>query len=145
MKFEQVSRMTTNIRLPERSTQHAAGYDFFNPEEVTIQPNEIKYVKTGVKAEMSDDIVLLLFNRSSNPKKKHLEVANGVGVIDADYYNNSDNEGEMAFAFRNTSTEPVTLLPGEKLGQGVFIQWFKTVDDKNTNQSREGGFGSTGV
>lgn len=153
MKFEFVSRLgdttvadgaTSKYKLPERATKNAAGYDFYNPEEVTINPGEIKYVKTGIKAEMPDDMVLLLFNRSSNPKKKGLEVANGVGVIDADYYNNPDNEGEMAFAFRNTTSEPVTLQPGEKLGQGVFVRWFRVENEDEVETTREGGFGSTG-
>lgn len=154
IRFEWVSRLrdqatadsneVSNLKLPERSTKNAAGYDFYNPEKVTIKPGEIVYVKTGVKAEMPEYLVLLLFNRSSNPKKKGLEMPNGVGVVDADYYNNSDNEGEMAFAFRNTTDKDVVLEQGEKLGQGVFVRWFKTNDDNETDNVREGGFGSTG-
>lgn len=117
-KFEKVKRVENiDFDLPKRATKHSAGYDFYNPERVTIEPNEIKYVKTGVKARMEEDEVLLLYNRSSNPKKKGLIMANSVGVIDADYYNNPDNEGEIAFAFRNITDKPVTLEVGEKLGQ----------------------------
>lgn len=153
IKFEFVERVKqlpnfgaegSCTRLPERSTKKAAGYDFYNLEEVTIEPNEIKYVKTGVKATFPEDIALLLLNRSSNPKKKGLELANGVGLVDADYYNNSDNEGEIAFAFKNIKSEPVTLQPGEKLGQGMFVSYFTTIDD-NVEKERQGGFGSTGA
>ena len=153
IKFEFVERAKklpnfgaegSSFRLPERSTKNAAGYDFYNFEEVTIEPGEIKYVKTGVKAKFPDNIALLLLNRSSNPKKKGLELANGVGLVDADYYNNSDNEGEIAFAFKNTKTEPVTLQPGEKLGQGMFVSFFLSQDDSVENE-RTGGFGSTGI
>ena len=153
IKFEFVERVKqlpnfgaegSCTRLPERSTKKAAGYDFYNLEEVTIEPNEIKYVKTGVKATFPEDIALLLLNRSSNPKKKCLELANGVGLVDADYYNNPDNEGEIAFAFKNTKSEPVTLQPGEKLGQGMFVSYFTTIDD-NVEKERQGGFGSTGA
>ena len=119
------------------------GYDFFNPEKVTIEPNEIKYVKTGVKAKMQDDEVLLLYNRSSNPKKKGLVIPNSVGVIDSDYYNNPDNEGEMAFAFQNITDKPVTIEVGEKLGQGVFTKYLLAEAD-NTETERQGGFGSSG-
>lgn len=133
------------LRLPERATKNAAGYDFFNLEEVSIEPGEIKYVKTGVKAEMPDYLVLLLFNRSSNPKKKGLILANGVGVVDADYYNNPDNEGEIAFAFQNITNLPVTLVKGEKLGQGIFVKWYKVENEAEVETTREGGFGSTGV
>lgn len=142
-KFEKVKRVEgIDFELPKRATKHSAGYDFANPERVTIEPNEIKYVKTGVKAQMQEDEVLLLYNRSSNPKKKGLTMANSVGVIDADYYNNPDNEGEIAFAFRNITDKSVTLEVGEKLGQGVFTK-FLLVDDDNAEGKRTGGFGST--
>lgn len=148
-RFEFVTRIMSKgllkderIKLPERATKYSAGYDFYNPERVTIEPNEIKYVKTGVKAQMQEDEVLLLYNRSSNPKKKGLTMANSVGVIDADYYNNPDNEGEMAFAFRNITDKPVTIEVGEKLGQGIFTKYLLTDDDKAEGE-RTGGFGST--
>lgn len=88
-KFEYVNRilsdgvetLTPKFNLPKRATQNSAGYDFFNPEEVTISPNEIKYVKTGIKAYMRDDEVLILANRSSNPKKK------GLILINRDWHN----------------------------------------------------------
>lgn len=148
IKFEYVSRVleqNNNFSLPVKGSKKAAGYDFFNPEEVTIQPKEIKYVKTGIKAMFPDNIVLLLFNRSSNPKKKNLILINGVGVVDADYYNNEDNEGEIAFAFYNISTIPVTIQKGEKLGQGMFTE-YKDVSNYNSENvnERKGGFGSTG-
>lgn len=149
-KFEYVNRMTSTgyemkepgFNLPKRSTKHSAGYDFYNPEEVEIQPNQIKYVKTGVKAKFLEDEILVLANRSSNPKKKGLVLANGIGIIDADYYNNVDNEGEIAFAFMNITNEPIVLQPGEKLGQGIFVK-YEITDDDNAQAERTGGFGST--
>ena len=154
IKFEFVKRLqpkdevivtNENIRLPEKGSKRAGGYDFINPEEVTIEPNEIKYVKTGIKAKFPDDTALLLLNRSSNPKKKHLILANGVGLVDADYYNNPDNEGEIAFAFMNISSEPVTIKAGEKLGQGMFIKYQDITGYSSDNVSeRVGGFGSSG-
>lgn len=148
IKFEYVSRVleqNNNFSLPVKGSKKAAGYDFFNPEEVTIQPKEIKYVKTGIKAMFPDNIALLLFNRSSNPKKKNLILINGVGVVDADYYNNEDNEGEIAFAFYNISAIPLTIQKGEKLGQGMFIK-YEDISDYNSENvnERKGGFGSTG-
>lgn len=147
IKFEYVSRVleqNNNFSLPVKGSKKAAGYDFFNPEEVTIQPKEIKYVKTGIKALFPDDMVLLLFNRSSNPKKKNLILINGVGVVDADYYNNEDNEGEIAFAFYNISAVPVTLQKGEKLGQGMFTIYKDVTNYTDEKvEERKGGFGST--
>ena len=149
IKFEKVNRVIDlDLKLPERSTTSAAGYDFFNPEEVEIQPNQIKYVKTGIKSQFPENRLLMLCNRSSNPKKKGLVLVNGVGIVDADYYNNPDNEGEIAFAFMNITAEPIVLAPGEKLGQGLFIKFDMTDEDicgVKPDNTRVGGFGSTGV
>lgn len=154
IKFEYVTRIKEDrnfqsegwkMSLPERSTKKSAGYDFINPETVTIQPKEIVYVKTGIKAKFPDDLVLKLYNRSSNPKKKGLVIMNGVGIIDADYYNNPDNEGEMAFAFMNIKDEPVTIEAGEKLGQGIFEKYYTVTNENEIENERTSGFGSTGV
>lgn len=147
-KFEFVNRILSNedgIKrlLPTRSTKNSAGYDFFNPKNIICKSHKITMIPTGIKAQFPEDEMLLLFNRSSNPKKKGLIILNGVGVVDSDYYNNTDNEGEMAFVFYNMLEEDVTLLAGEKLGQGIFVKYAKTDDDMAKGE-RIGGFGSTG-
>lgn len=146
---EQLNVTTTDVKgfsLPIKGTKRAAGYDFINPEHVTIQPKEIKIVKTGIKAYFPDDIALLLLNRSSNAKKKGLVLMNGVGLIDADYVDNEDNEGEIGFMFMNITEEPVTINEGDKLGQGMFVKYFDTSDYNSSNVSdRTGGWGSTGI
>lgn len=146
-KFEYVKRLTdANFTLPKRSTKTSAGYDFFCPEEVSIEPyktgDKPYLIKTGVKAKMEDDEVLLLYNRSSNPGKKNLIIPNGVGVIDSDYYGNTDNDGEIGFTFYNLGSEPVIIKQGEKLGQGIFQKYLLTEDDEAEGE-RTGGFGST--
>lgn len=151
-KFEYVSRMTIigheiiepKFETPKRSTKNSAGYDFINPENVVLEPHKITYVKTGVKAYMPDNEMLVLCNRSSNPKKKGLVLINGIGIIDSDFRDNSDNEGEIAFAFMNITDEPVEIKAGEKLGQGIFMR-YEITDDDNAEGNRIGGFGSTGV
>lgn len=144
-KFEFVENMKEGsfLKLPERSTKSSAGYDFFNPTKVVCKSHEITMIPTGIKAQFPDDEALFLFNRSSNPKKKGLIILNGVGVVDSDYYNNADNEGEMSFVFYNMLNEDVTLEAGEKLGQGIFMKYAKT-DDDTAEGERTGGFGSTG-
>ena len=84
----------------------------------------------------------MLVNRSSNPSKKNLVIPNSMGIIDADYYNNPDNEGEMMFAYYNLGNEPVTIEKGYCMGQGIFQMYFITDDDEATGE-RLGGFGST--
>ena len=143
-KFEKVERVKEiEFELPKRSTAKSGGYDFICPEDTFIPYNEIKYVKTGVKAYFPEDEILMLCNRSSNPKKKGLILANGVGIVDSDYADNPDNEGEIAFAFTSNIEGGTFIEAGEKLGQGLFIKYGIT-DDDETEGERLGGFGSTG-
>lgn len=137
---------SARYKLPKKGTKKAAGYDFFNPETVVINPGQIVNVKTGIKAKFPNDVGLLLLNRSSNPIKKGLVLANGIGLVDADYYNNPDNEGEIAFSFLNMTSEPVTINEGDKLGQGMFIKYLDVTSyDESEVSERVSGFGSTGM
>ena len=150
-RFEFVDRVTKEredevaicMKLPKRSTKNSAGYDFYAMEDIICKPREITMVKTGIKAKMEDNEVLLLFNRSSNPKKKGLIILNGVGVVDADYYGNANNDGEIAGLFYNMREEDVEIKAGEKIMQGIFVKYAITEDDKAEGE-RTGGFGSTG-
>lgn len=134
------------INLPIRKTKYSAGYDIEAAEDAVI-PSFKKgmnptLIKTGIKAYMQDDEVLYLYNRSSNPKKKGLILANSVGVIDKDYYGNPDNDGHIMFAFYNIKDEDIEIKKGEAIGQAVF-QKYLVVDDDNAEGERLGGFGST--
>lgn len=101
-------------------------------------------VHTGIKSCMYEDEVLELYNRSSNPKKLGLVLANSVGVVDADYYNNPDNDGEIMFAYYNFKPWSVTLKVGDKVGQGVFKKVLRpNVGLVVKDETRKGGFGST--
>ena len=150
-KFEYVNRMIStgyefkepDFNLPVRSTQNSGGYDFFAIEDVVIQPNEITYIPTGVKAKMLDDEILIIANRSSNPKKKGIILSSGINIIDADYYGNPDNDGEISLILQNITSEPVKICKGDKTVQGVFIKFLKT-DDDNSQTKRVSGIGSTG-
>ena len=141
------------ISIPKRSTKHSAGYDIEAAEDVTIpsiwklsikHDGQLKpaFVKTGIKAYMQEDEALFLYNRSGNPIKRGLVMANSVGVVDSDYYNNADNEGHIMFAFYNFYPVDITIKKGERIGQGVFKKYLKA-DGDNAGQVREGGFGST--
>ena len=134
------------INLPIRKTKYAAGYDIEAAEDIVI-PSFKKgmaptLIPTGIKAYMEDDEVLYLYNRSSNPKKKGLILANSVGVVDKDYYGNPDNDGHIMFAFFNIKEEDITIKKGEAIGQGVFAKYLVT-DDDVAGGDRTGGFGST--
>ena len=134
------------INLPERKTKYSAGYDIEAAED-TVIPSFKKginptLVKTGIKAYMPNDEVILLYNRSSNPKKKGLILANSVGVIDKDYYGNQDNDGHIMFAFYNIKEEDIIIKKGESIGQAIF-QKYLIADNDCAEGERKGGFGST--
>ena len=134
-----------DINLPHRSTKSSAGYDIEAAVDTVIPvfKNGIKptLVKTGLKAYFEDNEALLLLNRSSGPKKG-LVLANSVGLVDSDYYNNPDNEGHIMFSFYNFSDEEITIKKGDRIGQAVFINYL-TVDNDRASGKRNGGFGST--
>ena len=99
-------------------------------------------VPTGIKCQIDKGFYLELSVRSSSPLKYWLILANGVGIIDADYYNNPDNEGHLFFQIINLSTQPILLRKGDIIGQGILKPYMTTEDDKATGL-RLGGFGST--
>lgn len=135
-----------NINLPIRSTKNSAGYDIEAAEDCVIPAFKLGQkpvlVKTGLKAYMQSDEVLILANRSSNPGKKGLILANSIGVVDSDYYGNPDNDGHIMFAFFNFKDEDVEIKKGDRIGQGMFQKYLITDNDVAEGE-RTGGFGST--
>lgn len=99
-------------------------------------------VSTGMKCQLAPNQYLELSVRSSTPLKNWLILANGVGIIDADYYNCEANEGEIFFQLINFTPFPIQLRRGDKIGQGI-IKRYETVEDDAVTETRTGGFGST--
>lgn len=127
--------------LPAYATKGAACVDISVSETKTIKPNETEYFKTGLRVEIPDSYVLMLFERSSL-HKKHLKLANSVGIIDSDF------RGEIVLAIQNTGTIDYTVEFGERLVQGMLqkvekIEWIKC-DKLSETKRGDGGFGSTG-
>ena len=100
-------------------------------------------VPTGIKAYMPKNEFLMLVNRSSGPLKRRLILPNGVGVVDADYYNNESNEGELFFQLINYGVKDVVIKKGERIGQGIFMPFLTADDEEQPQSDRVGGFGST--
>ena len=135
------------INLPVRKTKNSAGYDIEAAED-TIVPafkpgQKPTLVKTGLKAYCEPDEFYMLCNRSSNPGKRGLVMANSVGIIDSDYYGNEDNDGHFMFAFYNFFDHDVEIKKGDAIGQLIFMKYL-TADNDNAQGERKGGFGSTG-
>lgn len=143
-KFEIVDDFKEqNIIMPVRASKHSAGYDFSVVGNYQIKPGKIKLVNTGLRVKMPEDEVLFVYPRSSLAIKKGLMMSNGVGVIDADYYN-STNQGHIMIPLYNFTNEIVNIKDGERVAQGVFTKFFKTINDNNNKTTRSGGFGSSG-
>ena len=132
------------VVLPQRKTAKSAGYDIIAlaDEDVYVHPGMSVNLETGVKACMEDDEVMLLFIRSSLGIKQGLTLSNSCGVIDADYYNNPDNDGHFILNIINTGNSVQRIPARSRVAQAVFVKYL-TVDDDNATGERIGGIGST--
>lgn len=157
--FEIVSKFKNeDIHLPVRKTNASAGYDFEAAENLIVpsiwkvlaekvfigEATGLKatLIPTGIKSYMLDDEYLQLSIRSGTALKTGLILANGVGVVDSDYYNNPDNEGHIMFPVHNLGFKDKLIKKGERIGQGLFLNYLKA-DDDMSDGVRTGGFGST--
>ena len=132
------------VVLPQRKTAKSAGYDIIalTDEDVFVYPGMSVNLETGVKACMEDDEVMLLFIRSSLGIKQGLTLSNSCAVIDADYYNNPDNDGHFILNIINTGNSVQRIPARSRVAQAVFVKYL-TVDDDNATGERIGGIGST--
>lgn len=128
-----------NIKLPQRSTSGAAGYDFYIPFETFVSDNSV-LIPTGIRVQIEEGWVLMLFPRSGLGTKYGFALDNTVGIIDSDYYH-ADNEGHIMAKVR--VDDLITLEAGDRFMQGVFLP-FGIASNGNSENTRTGGFGSTG-
>lgn len=133
----------STLSLPQRQTQGAAGYDLAAGETAQIAPGAVVLVRTGVRVQLLEGEYLGLFARSSLALRRKLMVANGVGVIDRDYYDNPDNGGEILVPLWNLGPDIATVLRGERIAQGVIMPFLLVEGDSSGSRLRQGGFGST--
>ena len=151
-KFEKISKSEflkdvpdanyDDIILPKRSTLNSAGYDFYSVISFTLSPGERTVIPTGIKASMNSNEFLSIYIRSSLGFKWNIRMCNQVGIIDADYYNNSENEGHIFVCLMNEGNKVLEIKKGDRIVQGIFMPFLITDDDKTTD-IRMGGIGST--
>lgn len=132
-----------NYDIPKRSTKSSAGYDFEVLNDFTINPGEIKLVPTGIKAQMNEDEVLMIYIRSSLGFKYNIRICNQTGIIDSDYYNNENNEGHIFIKIQNEGDKPKQFKAKDKFAQGIFLKYLTTDDEEKITKKRKGGIGST--
>lgn len=142
MEKEDVKDIYDAIKLPRRATKGSAGYDY-TPIDIHLEPGETVKIPTGIRCEMNERWVLMIYPRSGLGFKYRLQLNNTVGVIDSDYFY-SDNEGHIFIKMTNDSNEGkvVDVQAGQGIAQGIFMTYGITEDDDAT-ETRNGGFGST--
>ena len=129
------------LKLPRRATAGSAGYDFYAPVALALDPGQTVRIPTGIRARIEPGWVLMLFPRSGLGFKYRLRLDNTVGVIDADYFG-AQNEGHIFIKLTNEGARPLALSAGDAFAQGVFLPFGITEDD-DASEVRMGGFGST--
>ncbi len=139
-----VKKLDERAVLPTYGSAYAAGADLYAvlDEDLTIAPNETKFVKTGLAMEIPEGYAGLIYARSGLASKRGLAPANKVGVVDADY------RGEVMVALHNHSAVEQIVKHGERIAQLVVAPFLK-VDFTQAEELEEtargvGGFGSTG-
>lgn len=132
------------IIIPQRGSGKSAGYDIVTPCDIRINPRcHSELVFMDIKAYMQEDEVLQIYVRSSIGCKQGLVLANGTGIIDSDYYNNPNNDGNIGIKLYNTTEKIAIIKKGTRIAQGIFMKYLVADDDENTKE-RIGGFGSSG-
>lgn len=139
----QYHEYNTNIKIPQRATSKSAGYDFYSPISFRLHQNEEIKIPTGIKAYMQDSEKLDIRVRSSMGFKYNIRLKNQLGLIDADYYNNPNNEGHIWIALKNEGDQIWEVKEGDAIAQGTFSTYLTTDNDKPIKEERIGGIGST--
>ena len=131
------------LKLPKRATAKSAGYDAYSPFDIQLKPSEEITIPTGIKAYMLDDEVVFVLPRSGHGFKYYIRLANTQGVIDSDYYNNIDNEGNINIKIRNEGNKDFSIKKGEAFCQFIFQKYLLADGDDFVGNERVGGIGST--
>ena len=141
---ESIESLYNSIILPQRATRGSAGYDFFLPFNIKLDVGESIIIPSGIKVNITDGWVLLIFPRSGFGFKYRLQLDNTVGIIDSDYYNNLTNEGHIFIKLTNDGHEGkcIDLNAGNAYAQGIFVEYGITENDEAL-LTRKGGVGST--
>lgn len=138
-----IKRLQSAVGLPEPATARAAGFDLAAAADQEIPARSIRLVGTGLVIAVPEGHFLGIFARSSTPLKRGLMVANGVGVIDADYCGPDD---EIKIQVLNITDAPVMVARGDRLAQGIVLPCPQVTWEEVTEMTAptRGGFGSTG-
>lgn len=140
------SRIGAQFPLPAYATPGSAGMDLraMLDTTLTIEPGETKLIPTGIAIHVADpSLAAVILPRSGLGHKHGIVLGNLVGLIDSDY------QGPLMVSCWNRSSEPFTIEIGDRLAQLMFVPVvqaeFKLVDEFDTSDRGEGGFGHSGT
>jgi len=133
-------KLYEEIKIPQRDSEFTAGYDICLLEDIKLNPGEVAKIPTGIKSYFEKDEVLLLVVRSKMGFKYNVRLCNQVGVIDADYYNNKDNEGHIWLKVQNEGDKIVELEKGDAIVQGIFMKYLTTKSDDTLKLERRSSY-----
>ena len=139
-----ITRLSHDVPLPAYATAGAAAFDLAAAADVEVPPHGIALVPTGLVVEVPPGHFLAILARSSTPLKRGLMVANGVGVVDADYCGPAD---EVKVQVINVTTSAVRVATGDRIAQGMVLAAprLELVEQPLADRASRGGFGSTGT
>ena len=139
-----IKNIYNSIKLPKRATNGSMGYDFLSPCNLMIPVDKSVKIPTGIKCYIEEGWGLQVYPRSSFGFKYGVHLANTVGIIDLDYYNNNNNEGHIFIKLVNDSelANLIDIKTGDAFCQGIFTPYGITYDD-DVSDVRTGGIGST--
>ena len=140
------SRIGDSIPMPHYATDGSAGLDMRAciDESITVSPGETVLVPTGLAIHIDDPgLAAVLLPRSGLGHKHGLVLGNLTGLIDSDY------QGQVFISCWNRGQTAYDVQPGERIAQMVFIPVeqvaFDVVDEFDSSDRGEGGFGSSGT
>jgi dUTP pyrophosphatase len=142
--FEKISTQKDNscVKIPTRASEHSIGYDVYAPINMLIPAHGDAKIPTGIKIFFPPNEGLFVYPRSSWGIKYGITLANGVGLLESDYYNNPDNEGELIVILHNRRDADFQVQAGDRICQCVFQKVMFANDKVKTK--RKGGIGSSG-
>ena len=138
-------KVGTEFPLPAYATTGSAGLDLRACLDAPLQlaPGQCHLIPTGIAIHMSrPDMAATILPRSGLGHKQGIVLGNLVGLIDSDY------QGELLISCWNRGQDHVTIQPGDRIAQLVFVPviqaTFKQVTEFNQSERGAGGFGHTG-
>lgn len=141
-EFLKYGQKSEDIKLPVRATKHSVCYDCYSPIDKTIEPGKTELIFLNVKAYCNHDEGFALAT-TSGMGKKEIMVSQGLGIIESDYADNDNNDGNIGFMLFNHGENPYHIKAGDKIGHIYFFKFLTVDDEEEITTTRTGGFGST--